>query len=967
MDLGTKDFPAFHQAIHGVAPFAWQQRLLEQIVARAEWPRVLDLPTGAGKTTCIDVALFALALDSTMPASKRWCPRRIALVVDRRVIVDQAAQRGRKLARALTEANTPEVQEVARRLRSLAPEASQAVDVFTLRGGIPKDDGWARRPDQPLIIASTIDQVGSRLLIQGYGVSRSMRPVHAGLLANDTLLLLDEVHLSQPFAETLEQLERLRTRFGAQTPRRFAFAFLSATPASTATEPFRLSEDERALDTALGPRLHVSKPARLVKISERAALVETCRNAAEDLLARHDTIAVVVNRVNAAAAVAAEIRKLVDGRAHVALLTGRMRPLDRDRALGSIATRISAGRDRTRVDHKLIVVATQTIEAGADFDFDAIVTECASLDALRQRFGRVDRLGKYAASEGIIVAVGGEKSDPVYGEAAGATAKWVEKNAKGKPKQIDFGVERLPLIDPAELASLVASKSSAPLLLPAYLDLWTQTSPEPATVPDVSLWLHGPQTLPPDVQVIWRADLTEEELRRASRKREADDDSPNDEVLAGIVARVAAVRPSSLEALPIPFVAAKRWLEEGEDVGIADVEGAHDDQTSPTPNRWGVALRWDGDRSRVVTARELRPGDTLIVPSERGGIRDGSFSVDGNDPVDDLAEEASLLSRGRALLRLNREILGAHGFDDVDPEDVEGVRAAALGMANECSGWKRLWLDAIGRGRKQFAVTAEDEIRIVLEGKRISPQTIRKVMAVAEGVEDGVPVSTDPETSPFIGCRVTLSDHSNNVARWARRFAESLGLAPGLMDDLVAAAALHDIGKADPRFQLMLRGGNEIDYLKDAELLAKSGMSPESRAEQERARKVSGYPRGARHEVQSVAMLEQAKATFSPRVQDLDLVFHLVGSHHGYCRPLAPIFQDDLLVEVCVHAHSVEGRYSLDLTASSDHRHYRLDSPVADRFWRVVNRYGWLEICWLEALLRLADHRASEEEQERGA
>lgn len=59
--LTASDFGAFHAAVHGgKQPFAWQQRLLAKILNEKRWPRVLDLPTGAGKTTCLDVALFAL-------------------------------------------------------------------------------------------------------------------------------------------------------------------------------------------------------------------------------------------------------------------------------------------------------------------------------------------------------------------------------------------------------------------------------------------------------------------------------------------------------------------------------------------------------------------------------------------------------------------------------------------------------------------------------------------------------------------------------------------------------------------------------------------------------------------------------------------------------------------------------------------------------------------------------------------
>ncbi len=161
MPLSVDDFAAFHAAVHrGFQPFPWQTRLLRSVVQERRWPAVLNLPTGSGKTSCIDIALFALALDASDP-KERWCPRRIALVVDRRIVVDQAAARGRVLLDALCNPSAPQVvRDVAACLRSLGSDGTEPLAICPLRGGIPKDDGSARTPDQPLVIASTVDQVG---------------------------------------------------------------------------------------------------------------------------------------------------------------------------------------------------------------------------------------------------------------------------------------------------------------------------------------------------------------------------------------------------------------------------------------------------------------------------------------------------------------------------------------------------------------------------------------------------------------------------------------------------------------------------------------------------------------------------------------------------------------------------------------------------------------------------------------
>jgi CRISPR-associated endonuclease/helicase Cas3 len=165
------------------------------------------------------------------------------------------------------------------------------------------------------------------------------------------------------------------------------------------------------------------------------------------------------------------------------------------------------------------------------------------------------------------------------------------------------------------------------------------------------------------------------------------------------------------------------------------------------------------------------------------------------------------------------------------------------------------------------------------------------------------------------------------------------------------AALLHDIGKADPRFQAWLRGRVVLPLEAD---LAKSGGNGRDWTARDRARREAGYPTSGRHELQSVALLQNAE--FDATI-DRDLLLHLVGSHHGWCRPFAPVAPDELPVEV---------RFG-EWSASSAHRLEYLASGVAERFWRLTRRYGWWGLAYLETLVRLTDQRVSEREQKEKA
>jgi CRISPR-associated endonuclease/helicase Cas3 len=964
--LRAEDFAAYFRAVHGVSPFPWQERLMAQVASEGKWPKLLDLPTGVGKTAAIDIAVFHRALDAG--EANRRAPTRIVVVVDRRTIVDQAADRANKIREHLTKPDAPPIlREVASRLGavSVGGEPTDVLHVATLRGGMAREIAWARRPDQPTILVSTVDQVGSRLLFRGYGVSDSMRPIHAGLLGNDTLFLLDEVHLSEPFRQTLRALAD-RYEGWAERPleRRWQVVEMSATPASVVGAAFGLGADDRA-DETLRRRLEASKPiALLAPINVSGGEAARSNKFAEAVAAAAlvdghpapgQAVGVVVNRVRTARTVFKLLTQMCGERARVLLVTGRMRPADRDNLQKELGGLVGAGRpDRNAGARSTIVVATQCIEAGADLDFDVLVTECASLDALKQRFGRLNRLGEAPGCRGVVVVRNDQldSEDAVYGRALAETWAWL----KAQGEAIDAGLNG-PLASKTLPAQCLPERVDAPLMLPAHLDSWCQTNPIPEPDPEVALWLHGPRRDVAEVQLVWRADISEDELVDAKT-----------DVVDSLKERLSLFPPSAGEGLSIPLHAARAWLERRADAAsdFPDVPFGYEADAGQPDVRARPVLCWRGEDSFVTDVTSVAPGDTLIVPSTYGGLKDGNWDPSADAPVSDIADRLASTQRRTPALRLLPPVLGSD-FGAVELPTVPGPASADADVTFDDA--IDAWLDVVG-GIEMDGGWSSAVIRSLRTRSR------RRAVWVAHDWMDQSGAShsgywalvarrrsdstTEDDSSSFTGVAVPLDEHLQGVATWAGSFARGAGLPPDLVTAIEVAARWHDIGKADPRFQLLLHGGDAFKQALSPYLLAKSGAPAGDFQTRRKAAVRSGYPRGARHELMSLALLTSSDQPVGPPGIDHDLVFHLVASHHGYCRPLAPVALDP-------HPQIVEfpGPNGV-LRSTSDHQFASLGSGVSTRFFRLIRRYGWHGLAWMEAILRLGDHRRSEFEQEAG-
>ena len=955
----ANNFNEYFRAVHEAEPYPWQTRLADVVLDAERWPSVIDLPTGSGKSAVLDIALYALAMKPDV------FPRRVAFVVDRRIVVDQVCERAERLANALNKPQdgaAPALLDVAARLEALSGESGKALETASLRGGKPMvDDEWTRYPDQPAAIVSTVDMFGSRLLFRGYGTSARMRPIHAALTGNDCLVILDEVQISRAFESTLDELKRVQRGQDSRLPRRFMVARMSATPGSK-EDVFTTAQDDYA-DARLRPILEKRASLRLESAASRDAIHKKAVSLAQAVEKKGEVgrLGIIVNRVHSARAIADALREAFKEKpVQVMAVSGRMRPLDRARAAERMSELFPPDRvpaPPTADDPLRVLVATQAVEVGADISFDALVAECAPSDSLRQRFGRLARRGLNPDPAPMwIIGQGRVGDDPVYAGAVDAT--WKELKEKvGKERVIDQSFfAKLGEEDDEEDNKTLAPRREAPLIMDAHMDVWSQTSPEPPAQPELDFHLHGMgDSQNPEVTVFWRDEYGAESFKFAP--------------------------PRGAEGLQIPLAAARQWLsKEREADDEVEVSDAY--MRGRTRGNWSGArdvllVRKAGERKfeRWSAAnRFLSPGDAIVVSPRLGGLSaDGVWDKESVLVVDDLGDEAQA-EAGKAVLRLNPSALSRWWT----LKKAESDKGWLLPRPNpdaerENAGEERenirRWMESWGAAdmaepsdetpRFRAAAAAARRLEDAMEEmlNRVDDfaiETIRDashrgyyLLRLPAKDVAGLEMDGSDELGSMTGKEIGLSAHMNGVGERAAESAERLGLPPEIVADLRLAGRLHDVGKAEPRAQEFLAGGDPVRAAMGEEPLAKSVPG------------VIGGGLPTAHDALGAAMAEGCESLLA-QANDPDLVIHLIASHHGYARPLARPLPDEMSTEVEYEADGHALRVDSGVVKDTD-----FAARTAARFRRLSRRYGHYGLAWLESILRLADHRQSESESDK--
>ena len=699
-------FAEFYRAVNGRDPFPWQARLAAEVERTETWPSI-GVQTGLGKTACLDVAVWWLASQGDRPPAERTAPTRIWWVVNRRLLVDSTAEHAERLASLLESedqagaGSQQAVAAVGQRLRGLcATRAAKPLQVIRLRGGLasrtPKD------PSAPAVILCTLPMYGSRLLFRGYG-SR-LRAIDAAMAGADSLVLLDEAHLAPQLKKLLPALAECTP--GAPSPLCGARAHarivsLTATGDEADGAQFLLDDADEA-NPVVRQRLDAAKPLepRQGVGDGVASLAEAARDLLREAPAPSSCL-VFANRPQTARAVVTRLSKQLGEKADVLLLTGLMREREAERVRQWILDPnrgMPANRDvGSPRDRHFIVVATQTLEVGADVDAEYLVTEGCGVRALTQRLGRLNRLGRHSRSRAIYVHVPpkpakGAKQPkgtiwPVYGEEPADVWRSLQ-NALDGSDTVDLAPRRVAQV----LGPPSDTPAGAPEVLPGILWEWIKTTTPPEGEAPVDPYFSGIEGPSYTASLIWRIHVPERGAR---------------------LWPLAADR----EAIDVPLTELRDVLKE------KDVQ----------------RLAADGTTIDTVPASQLRAGDRVVLPAQGGLMDELGWNPVAREPVVDV----SLIGNGLPLdseslkllcgVQLERQIGTALGGTVEEGGDIdEGAQEEAIAEVLEAvqaaatpADWgDEEWQTFVATLRPRVVQARREVPRLCVEKPQLEPPSI---------------------------------------------------------------------------------------------------------------------------------------------------------------------------------------------------------------------------------------------------
>lgn len=793
--------------------FPWQHALLDAML-EGRLPPALDIPTGLGKTAVMAIWLLARAAGAKVP-------RRLVYVVDRRAVVDQASEVAMRLREFV--ANDP----------ALGHELglTSKLPISTLRGQFFDNREWLQDPSRPAIVLGTIDMIGSRLLFEGYSVSRRMRPYHAGLLACDTLVALDEAHLVPAFERLIEAVERdgstdvlgpADPASGSLVPK-FSLLSLSATGRDR-PGTMRLTPQDRE-DPEVIRRMSAAKHIRITEeVAERDLPLRLADEAwaISDEGGRAVRCIIFCNSRNAAQKVDAALRSR--GATDVCLFVGARRGWERQQVAEWLAHHGFIAGSRAPVESASFVIATSAGEVGVDLDAEHMVADVVAWERMVQRLGRVNRRGK---GEARVVVVPSKQEDAELAARAGAVLELVGRLPRadgsfdGSPAAIVALKSRRA--DDPEVDALVSRASTPdplhPTLTRPLLDSWAMTSlHEHSARPPIEPWLRGwVDEDEPQTTLIWRELLPLDAGGKPLGKNDVE-------------AFFDAAAPHLAERLETETSRVVAWL-------IARADELAPRGKPRTPESWPQAtdviafVLDDGRATRALHLAELFghrkalegdiSGCVICVDARLGGLTQGLL-----DETASLADDVSVLSSQTGVA-------------------VVPFRVSRSTRLDQDDGWRT-------------------ELRLVT--KRTAADEEEEWIFVESRIDTAAQTE---EGRSGAGRAQTLAEHQSWTERAARDIAARVALTPEYVEMLAIAARLHDEGKCERAWQAAFRAPSE------------GGPYAKTRGRPD-LRRLAGY----RHELGSIPRAERDDAVRALAPELRDLCLHLIAAHHGNARPL---------------------------------------------------------------------------------